>query len=123
MSKSLISKDIFKPNRNWFAKRYVGKKRRLVDQSPLRMVYGSFEEVMGLEMTEAQNEVFLAIDTWWKRFHYGPTYRDIILLRGKGGLGSTKKIVDRLVKIGAVKRVEGMGRSVRPCYLDFRDIE
>lgn len=78
---------------------------------------------MGLEMTEAQNEVFLAIDMWWKKFHFGPSYRDIILLRGKGGLGSTKKIVDRLVKIGAVKRVEGMGRSVRPCYLDFRDIE
>ena len=74
-------------------------------------------------MTEAQNEVFLAIDEWWKKFHFGPRYRDIILLRGKGGLGSTKKIVDRLVKIGAVKRVEGMGRSVRPTYISFRDIE
>lgn len=105
MSKSLIRK---------------GKK---VLQSPLRKVHGSFEEVMEMGMTEAQNEVFLAIDVWWKKFHYGPTYRDIILLRGKGGLGSTKKIVDRLVKIGAVKRVEGMGRSVRPCYINFRDIE
>ena len=123
MAKSLISKENFKPNKNWFVKRDVGKKRRLVDQSPLRVVYGSLEEVMELEMTEAQNEVFLAIDEWWKRFHYGPSYRDIILLRGKGGLGSTKKIVDRLVKIGAVKRVEGMGRSVRPCYLDFKNIE
>ena len=123
MAKLLISKENFKPNKNWFVKRYVGKKRRLVDQSPLRKVYGSFEEVMGLGMTEAQNEVFLAIDEWWKKFHYGPSYRDIILLRGKGGLGSTKKIVDRLVKIGAVKRVEGMGRSVRPVYINFRDIE
>ena len=94
-----------------------------MDQSPLRKVYGSLEEVMGLGMTEAQNEVFLAIDEWWKKFHYGPSYRDIILLRGKGGLGSTKKIVDRLVKIGAVKRVEGMGRSVRPTYINFKNIE
>jgi hypothetical protein len=123
VAKSLILKEVFVPSKNWSAKRYVGKKKKLVDQSPLRMVYGSFEEVMGLGMTEAQNEVFLAIDEWWKKFHYGPSYRDIILLRGKGGLGSTKKIVDRLVKIGAVKRVEGMGRSVRPCYLDFRNIE
>lgn len=92
-------------------------------QSPLRKVYGSFEEVMEMGMTEAQNEVFLVIDEWWKKFHYGPSYRDIILLRGKGGLGSTKKIVDRLVKIGAVKRVEGMGRSVRPTYISFRNIE
>ena len=45
------------------------------------------------------------------------------LVEGQGGLGSTKKIVDRLVKIGAVKRVEGMGRSVRPTYISFRDIE
>lgn len=123
MAKLLISKENFKPNKNWFVKRYVGKKRRLVDQSPLRKVYGSLEEVMGLGMTEAQNEVFLAIDEWWKKFHYGPSYRDIILLRGKGGLGSTKKIVDRLVKIGAVKRVEGMGRSVRPTYINFKNIE
>lgn len=92
-------------------------------QSPLRKVYGSFEEVMEMGMTEAQNEVFLVIDEWWKKFHYGPSYRDIILLRGKGGLGSTKKIVDRLVEIGAVKRVEGMGRSVRPTYISFRNIE
>ena len=123
MAKSLICKDIFKPNKNWVAKRYVGKKKLLVDQSPLRVVYGSFEEVMELGMTEAQNEVFLAIDVWWKKYHFGPSYRDIILLRGKGGLGSTKKIVDRLVKIGALKRVEGMGRSVRPTYISFRDIE
>ena len=98
-------------------------RKRKVLQSPLRRVYGSFEEVMEMGMTEAQNEVFLAIDEWWKKFHFGPSYRDIILLRGKGGLGSTKKIVDRLVKIGAVKRVEGMGRSVRPTYISFRDIE
>ena len=102
------------------AKLLNGKK---ILQSDLRKVYGSFEQTMELGMTEAQNEVFLAIDEWWKKFHYGPSYRDIILLRGKGGLGSTKKIVDRLVKIGAVKRVEGMGRSVRPTYISFRNIE
>ena len=97
--------------------------KRKVLQSPLRRVYGSFESVMEMGMTEAQNEVFLVIDEWWKRYGFGPSYRDIVYLRGKGGLGSTKKIVDRLVKIGAVKRVEGMGRSVRPIYINFRDIE
>jgi hypothetical protein len=97
--------------------------KRKVLQSPLRKVYGSFESVMEMGMTEAQNEVFLVIDEWWKRYGFGPSYRDIVYLRGKGGLGSTKKIVDRLVKIGAVKRVEGMGRSVRPIYINFRDIQ
>jgi hypothetical protein len=28
-----------------------------------------------------------------------------------------------LVKLGAVKRVEGMGRSVRPTYISFRNME
>ena len=109
MAKSLITKDI-------------STKRKIL-QSPLRKVYGSFEEVMGMGMTEAQNEVFLVIDEWWKKYGFGPSYRDIVYLRGKGGLGSTKKIVDRLVKIGAVKKVEGMGRSVRPVYINFRDIQ
>lgn len=109
MSKSLIPKDI--------------SKRPKILQSELRKVYGSFEQVMEMGMTKAQNEVFLVIDEWWKQFGFGPSYRDIIYHRGKGGLGSTKKIVDRLVKIGAVKRVAGMGRSVRPTYINFRDIQ
>lgn len=103
------------------SKLLISKKKIL--QSDLRKVRLSFEEVMELGMTEAQNEVFLVIDEWWKKFGYGPSYRDIVYLRGKGGLSSTKKIVDRLVRIGAVKRVEGMGRSVRPVYINFKNIE
>ena len=103
------------------SKLLISKKKIL--QSDLRKVRLSFDEVMELGMTEAQNEVFLVIDEWWKKFGYGPSYRDIVYLRGKGGLSSTKKIVDRLVRIGAVKRVEGMGRSVRPVYINFKNIE
>lgn len=97
-------------------------KKRIL-QSDLRKVYGSFEETMELGMTEAQKEVFLVIDEWWKKFGYGPSLRDIAYLRKKPGLGSTKKLVDRLVKLGAVKRVDRMGRSVRPTYINFRFIE
>lgn len=99
-----------------------GKKRFTVIQSELRRVKLSYEEVMELGMTEAQREVFLVVDAWWKKFGYGPTYRDIAYLRGKPGLGSTKKLIERLVEIGALKRVEGMARTVRPVYVDFRDL-
>jgi len=104
-----------RPVKKWRTKKVL--------QSPLRKVYGSKEETLEMGMTEAQKEVFLAIDVWWERFGYGPSLRNICELRGKPGLGSTKKIVDRLVKLGALKRVEGMGRSVRPTYVSFRGME
>lgn len=104
------------------AKSLISWKKK-IQQSELRKIYGSFDEVMELGMTETQREVFLVIDEWWKKFGYGPSLRDIAYLRGKPGLGSTKKLVDRLVKLGAVKKVEGMGRSVRPVYINFRNLE
>ena len=34
-----------------------------------------------------------------------------------------KEIVDRLVKLGVVKRLEGAPRSVRPVYINFRELD
>ncbi len=84
---------------------------------------GSYELCMGVGMTPMQREVFLVIDEWWKEYGYGPSIRDICEVRGKMGLGSTKKIIDRLVKLGVVKRVERMGRTVRPVYVNFRNLK
>ena len=80
------------------------------------------EEVMEKIVTPAQNEVFLVIDEWWKKYGYAPSYRDIAYVRGKMGLANTKRIVDRLVDLGAVKRIEGKFRTVRPVYINFRNI-
>jgi len=114
VDKLLIPKDI-SAKRKWRTKKVL--------QSDLRKVYGSREEVMEMGMTEAQKEVFLAIDVWWEKYGYSPSLRNICEMRGKPGIGSTKKIVDRLVKIGAIKRVEGMGRTIRPTYISFRGME
>jgi hypothetical protein len=38
-------------------------------------------------------------------------------------MGNTSEILDRLVKLGALKRLKGSGRSVRPVYLKFRNLE
>jgi len=82
----------------------------------------SREENLGIEMTPMQREVFLVIDEWWKKYGFAPSYRDIAQVRGKSGLGSTKKIVDRLVELGAVKRLDKRARSVRPVYLQFKHL-
>jgi SOS-response transcriptional repressor LexA len=81
------------------------------------------EECMEVGMTPAQKEVFIVVDEWWKKFGYGPSIRDICTVRQKTGMGNTKEIIDRLVRLGVLKRLKGAGRSVRPVYLNFRNIE
>ena len=81
------------------------------------------EECMEMDMTPAQKEVFIVVDEWWKKFGYGPSIRDICTVRKKNGMGNTKEIIDRLVRLGVLKRLKGAGRSVRPVYLNFRNIE
>ena len=80
-------------------------------------------QCMEVEMSPAQKEVFLAIDEWWKRFGYSPTIREIAYVTGRTGLGNVQKIVDRLVKLGVVKKMERGGRTIRPVYINFRNLE
>jgi SOS-response transcriptional repressor LexA len=73
-------------------------------------------------MSPAQKEVFIVVDEWWKKYGFSPTLRQIAEIRGKSGIGNTKEIVDRLVKLGVLKRINGR-RSIRPVYINFRKIE
>ena len=83
----------------------------------------TYEECLGVGMTPAQKEVFLVIDEWCKRYGFGPSIRDICRIRGKAGMGNTSEIIARLVKLGVLKRVKGSYRSVRPVYIQFRNLE
>jgi len=80
------------------------------------------EECLEVGMSPVQREVFLIVDEWWKKFGHSPTLRQIAEMRGKSGVGNTKEIVDRLVKLGVLKRLERR-RSIRPVYINFRTIE
>lgn len=83
----------------------------------------SYEECMEVGMSPAQKEVFLVIDEWWKKFGYSPTIRDIAYVRGRMGLGNTHKIVKRLVDLKVLKKIDGAGRTIRPTYIQFRNLE
>ena len=83
----------------------------------------SEKECMEVGMSPAQKEVFLVIDEWWKKYGYSPTIREIAYVRGKPGMGNTVKIVKRLVELGVIKRLDGAGRSIRPVYINFRNLE
>jgi predicted glycosyl hydrolase (DUF1957 family) len=83
----------------------------------------TYEESMEKVVTNAQREVFLCIDEYWKHNYFAPTLREIAKMRGKSGLGNTKVIVDRLVELGVLKRLKGKARSVRPCYINFKEVQ
>ena len=83
----------------------------------------TYKECMEVVMTPAQKEVFLVVDEWWKQYGFGPSIRDICEIRKKGGMGNTAEIINRLVKLGVLKKVKGSGRSVRPVYIQFRNLE
>ena len=81
------------------------------------------EEAKGLEMTPVQKEVFLYIDEYWKKFGFAPSYREIAAFRKKSSLGNIHQTIKRLVRLGVLKQVKGMERSVRPVYINFRNLE
>jgi SOS-response transcriptional repressor LexA len=83
----------------------------------------TFNECMEVEMTPVQKEVFLIIDEWWKRYGFSPSLRDIAHQRGKMSMSNTSKIIKRLVNIGVIKKVDRQGRTIRPVYINFRNLE
>lgn len=82
----------------------------------------NFNQCVEKIMSPVQREVFLIVDEWWKRWGHSPTLRQIADIRGKSGIGNTKEIVDRLVKLGVLKKIDRK-RSIRPVYINFRNLE
>jgi hypothetical protein len=83
----------------------------------------TYEESLEVGMSPAQREVFDVIDEWWRKYGFSPTLRDIAYVRGKMGIGSTKRIVDRLVELGVIKKMDGVGRTIRPAYINFKHLK
>jgi SOS-response transcriptional repressor LexA len=99
------------------------RKRIQIGKLKARRADLSERACMEVEMSPAQREVFLAIDEWWKRFGYSPTVREIAYVTGRSGVSGVHKIVNRLVELGVVKKMEGAGRTIRPVYINFRNLE
>jgi len=78
---------------------------------------------MEADMTPVQKEVFLIVDEWWKKFGYSPALKDIAYQRGTSSLANTRNIVNRLVGLGVLKKLEGKHRTIRPVYINFRTLE
>ena len=81
-----------------------------------------YEDCLRIDMSPAQREVFIIVDEWWKKWGHSPTLRQIMDVRGRGGLANTKRLVDKLVDLGVLKRMKNR-RSIRPVYINFREVE
>jgi sulfur relay (sulfurtransferase) DsrC/TusE family protein len=80
---------------------------------------GKVEE---LDMTYAQCEVYMCVVVFWEEYKFAPSLANIAMMREKKGLGNTKRIVDSLVELGALKYMPGKKRTVRPTWMNFRDL-
>ena len=83
----------------------------------------NYEQCLELKMTKTQANVFIYIDEYWKKFGFAPSYREVAAFRKKKSLGNVHQTIKRLVRLGVLKQVKGMERSVRPVYINFRNLE
>jgi SOS-response transcriptional repressor LexA len=89
----------------------------------MRKVGKSYEECMEMDMTPKERNIFIVVDEWWKEFGYGPSIDDIMRNSGDKGRGNVSRVIKNLCELGALKRLPGKDRSVRPAYINFRNIE
>ena len=94
----------------------------VIGAKEMRKVWGEKGELEG-KMSPAQRDVFLIVDEYWKRYGCSPTLREIAYLRGKVWMRNTQRLVDRLVELGALKRLDGKRRSLRPVYVNFKYLD
>ena len=93
-----------------------------IDREMARRPRIRYEDCLKVDMSPAQREVFIIVDEWWKKWGHSPTLRQIMEVRGKGGLANTKRLVDKLIELGVLKRKKNR-RSIRPVYINFREVE
>lgn len=102
-------------------KRKYSKKNPLINR-PMLMERVSREEVLGRIMTPRQQEVFQVIDMFWQKMGYGPSVDEIMICLNAKSRNNVTRMINRLVQVGALKKVPGLARSVRPVDVNFRHI-
>ena len=83
----------------------------------------TYEDALGAGMTPRQKDIFLVVDEWWKKFGFGPTVDDIMLITGDRSRGNVHRMMEKLCEIGVCRRTKRRARSIRPVYLKVRERE
>ena len=82
----------------------------------------SCKRLQGYEMTPRQNDIYLVIDEWWKKFGFAPSIDEIMMISGDRSRSNVSRIITELCRMGACKRTKNKRRTLRPSYIKFRYI-
>jgi SOS-response transcriptional repressor LexA len=74
-------------------------------------------------VTPIQKEIFLVIDSFWKKHGFGPSIDDIMYLTGEKSRGNVSRKMWRLVALGMCVGIKGVPRSIRPKHIRAYHIE
>lgn len=73
-------------------------------------------------MTPRQNDIYLVIQEWWKRYGYAPSLEEIMMITGDRSKSNVSRMIKSLVEQGALKKHPTKKRTVRPSHMRFRDV-
>jgi SOS-response transcriptional repressor LexA len=79
------------------------------------------QEKLG-KVTDAQREIYVVIEEWWLRYGFGPSIDDIMRMTGDRSRGNVSRKMWKLVELGLCKGVKRRARSVRPVYINIREL-
>lgn len=82
------------------------------------------QRAAGVEkLTEAQKTIYLVVEEFWKRYGFGPSIDDVMLLTGEKSRSNVSRKMWKLVEVGLCKGTRRRARSIRPAYMKVREIE
>ncbi len=73
-------------------------------------------------MTPRQQDIYLVIEMWWKKYGYSPSIDEIMMVSKDRSRSNVSRLINELVKIGACKKIPNKRRTLRPSGIKFRNL-
>lgn len=73
-------------------------------------------------MTPRQQDIYLVIEMWWKKYGYSPSIDEIMMVSKDKSRSNVSRLINELVKIGACKKIANKRRTLRPSGIKFKNL-
>ena len=73
-------------------------------------------------MTPRQSDVFTAIDLFWKKHGHSPSIDEIMMMINCRSRSNVSRMISQLCDLGILKKLPNRRRTVRPSYVNFRNM-
>ena len=75
------------------------------------------------KVTPAQQQTYMVIEEFWKKYGFGPSVDDIMFITGEKSRSNVSRKMWRLVELGLCKGTRRRARSIRPAYMRVYSVE